>query len=202
MGIKISVGSFVKNYRQKHGITQEEFAKILDITQNAVSKWENGVTSPTMPQRERICEKLGITEAELFGSGNVEDATPVRQIPVISWVCANRFENIVLEDCIEEYIHTTSKAKRAFSLRVQWDCMEPEFREGDYLLIDPDSIVIHNDFVIVQDLESDEATFKQYKKYGDHVVLHPLNPKYDDIELDHSTRYHIIGKVIEKTKKY
>ncbi len=40
----------------------------------------------------------------------------------------------------------------------------------------------HNDYVVVSNVEG-EATFKQLKKYGRTRVLHPLNPKYDDIEL-------------------
>ena len=47
-----------------------------------------------------------------------------------------------------------------------------------------------------------EATFKQLKKYGKTRVLHPLNPKYDDIELSREIEYKIIGVVVEKKKRY
>jgi len=33
-------------------------------------------------------------------------------------------------------------------------------------------------------------------------VLHPLNPKYDDIELRRDTEYRIVGVVVEKKKRY
>lgn len=39
-----------------------------------------------------------------------------------------------------------------------------------------------NDYVVVKN-DEDEATFKQLKIYGETTVLHPLNPKYPDIEL-------------------
>ena len=47
-----------------------------------------------------------------------------------------------------------------------------------------------------------EVTFKQLKKYGRTRVLHPLNPKYDDIELKKDTEYRVVGVVIEKKKRY
>ena len=50
--------------------------------------------------------------------------------------------------------------------------------------------------------EEGEATFKQLKKYGRTRVLHPLNPKYDDIEPRRDTEYRVDGVVIEKKKRY
>jgi SOS-response transcriptional repressor LexA len=45
-----------------------------------------------------------------------------------------------------------------------------------------------SDYLVVSN-EEGEATFKQLKKYGKTRVLHPLNPKYDDIELNRDTEY-------------
>lgn len=39
------------------------------------------------------------------------------------------------------------------------------------------------------------------KRYGDITILHPLNPKYADIEINKGRTYQIIGKVVEK-KRY
>ncbi len=47
-----------------------------------------------------------------------------------------------------------------------------------------------------------EATFKQFKHYVDTTILHPLNPRYPDIELREGEKYHIIGKVVKKVKVY
>ncbi len=50
--------------------------------------------------------------------------------------------------------------------------------------------------------DNGEATFKQLRIYGDTKVLHPLNPKYPDIELKKGDRYNIVGKIVEKKKRY
>ena len=47
-----------------------------------------------------------------------------------------------------------------------------------------------------------EAIFKQLRKYGHTLVLHPLNSKYEDIELKKDIQYWVIGVVVEKKKRY
>jgi SOS-response transcriptional repressor LexA len=79
--------------------------------------------------------------------------------------------------------------------------METEFHEGDIIVINPYLKPEHNDYVMVSNMEG-EATFKQLKKYSRTRVLHPLNPKYDDIELSKNTEYSVVGVVVEKKKRY
>ena len=59
----------------------------------------------------------------------------------------------------------------------------------------------HNDYLVVSNNDG-EVTFKQIKKHGKTRVLHPLNPKQEDIELNRETEYRVIGVVIEKKKRY
>jgi len=79
--------------------------------------------------------------------------------------------------------------------------MEAEFHEGDIIVINPYLKPEHNDYVVVSNVEG-EATFKQLKKYGKTRVLHPLNSKFDDIELSTEIGYRIIGVVVEKKKRH
>ena len=80
--------------------------------------------------------------------------------------------------------------------------MEPEFVEGDVIIVNPHIEPVPGDYVIVKN-DAEEATFKQLKKFGNLFVLHPLNRKYEDIELRKGGhRYRIVGKVVKKEKKY
>ncbi len=79
--------------------------------------------------------------------------------------------------------------------------MEPEFHDGDIIVINPYLKQENNDYVVVCN-EEGEATFKQLKKYGRIRVLHPLYPKYNDIELNRDIEYRIIWVVLEKKKRY
>jgi phage repressor protein C with HTH and peptisase S24 domain len=85
---------------------------------------------------------------------------------------------------------------------VKGDSLEPEFVEGDVIIVNPHAEVKPGDFAIVTDEDNGEAIFKQLRKYGNTLVLHPLNSKYEDIELRRGHRYRIVGKVVKKEKRY
>lgn len=79
--------------------------------------------------------------------------------------------------------------------------MEPEFKEGEVIVISPTAKTENGDYVVVKNHE-EEATFKQYKRYDNTQVLHPLNPKHQDIALKKDIEYRIVGVVMEKKKCY
>jgi len=78
---------------------------------------------------------------------------------------------------------------------------KPEFNEGEIAIINPHLEVRSGDYVVVKN-DEDEATFKQFKKYGETAILHPLNPKYPDIVMKKRAKYRIVGKVVRKVKIY
>jgi SOS-response transcriptional repressor LexA len=79
--------------------------------------------------------------------------------------------------------------------------MKRKFRDGDIIIVNPHIKPDHGDYVVLKNAE-DEAIFKQLRKYGKARILHPLNPNYPDIELSDEHQYRVIGKVVEKKKRY
>lgn len=61
-------------YRKKCGLTQEELAEKCSVTPQAVSKWENGLTSPDISLLPHLAETFGISTDELLGVGRPETA--------------------------------------------------------------------------------------------------------------------------------
>lgn len=53
--------------RKAKGFSQEDLASQMDISRQAVSKWENGTAQPEMSNIIKLCEVLEITPNELFG---------------------------------------------------------------------------------------------------------------------------------------
>lgn len=56
----------LKEARQLKGITQEQLAKMLGITQGAVAQWENGLTHPAFDKLQTVASVLGVTVDELI----------------------------------------------------------------------------------------------------------------------------------------
>lgn len=201
----MGVSSIIKSLIDAKKIQQKKLASVLGVGQATVSHWVSGRQEPNPSQRKKLCDFFGITEPELFGPNNAKSPFEISKIPVISWVHANQFETIsdpFPVGVADEYIYSDIKGENIFALRVQSSCMESEFYEGDIIIVKPSVHVTSGDFVIVADRQSNSATFKQYKEYGKKKILHPLNPKFKDIELDHKKQYVIVGKVVAKQKKY
>lgn len=67
---QIKIGKFIQNKRKEKNITQQELAETLNITDRAISKWENGKCMPDVGIMPELCEILNITINDLF-SGEV-----------------------------------------------------------------------------------------------------------------------------------
>lgn len=59
-------GNALCSLREKHNLTQRELAKILDVSDKAVSKWENGQAIPRMETLEKIAQTFDTTVEELI----------------------------------------------------------------------------------------------------------------------------------------
>lgn len=62
----MSFGSRLQDLRHRHGITQEAFAQQLNVSRQAVSKWESSRGYPEMEKLIYICRHYGVTMDELF----------------------------------------------------------------------------------------------------------------------------------------
>jgi len=67
---QIKIGKFIAENRKKNGLTQMQLAEKLNITDRAVSKWENGRAMPDSSIMLALCKELQITVNDLL-SGEV-----------------------------------------------------------------------------------------------------------------------------------
>ena len=204
-----TVGQFIKERRVAQGLSARELAHRANMSGAHIRYIEEGKRRPTFDRLMDILNALGAGMGEFlsetgYGEANVERVTidTSRKVPVVSWVTAGKRKEVC--DAFEpgdadEWIDADIRGKNVFALRVLGDSMEPEFVEGDVVIINPHVEATPGDFVVVK--VGDEATFKQLKKFGQSWVLHPLNPRYPDLEVKKG-RFRIIGKVVKKEKKY
>lgn len=60
------IGKFIAERRKENKLTQEQLAEQLNISKNAVSKWERGINLPDVSIMQDLCKILNITLNELF----------------------------------------------------------------------------------------------------------------------------------------
>lgn len=85
-------------------------------------------------------------------------------------------------------------AAEPFALRVLGDSMEPEFREGHIVIVDPDMPATHGAFVVVE--YAGDTVLRQFAVEAGRTYLKPLNDGYVTVELNGPHRIH--GVVIQR----
>lgn len=221
---------------QNFNLSQAQLAKIAGVRQPSVNRWANGAT--TMIRTEaamQICNRLPISlEWLVYGRGDAltqqqtqqppaepNNVEPLRghmkRIPILSYVqagCPNGCEQIHARQAALEngdFIWVDAELPdECFALKVVGKSMQPDFLEGDILVIDPTIAPTPGDFVVASRngfSDEFETTFKKYKPrgYDEHGNLYfeliPLNddfPKYDS-RVDELT---ITGVLVEHRRSY
>ena len=65
----------IKILRKTHDLTQPEFAKIVGISRNSLSRYENGTSSVSTELIDRICQKFNVSYIDIIGEEKM--LTPV-----------------------------------------------------------------------------------------------------------------------------
>lgn len=69
---QIKIGKFIAECRKKNNLTQMQLAEKLNITDRAISKWENGKAMPDSSIMLELCNELKISVNELLSGEMIE----------------------------------------------------------------------------------------------------------------------------------
>ena len=69
---QIKIGKFIAECRKKNNLTQMQLAEKLNITDRAISKWENGKGMPDSSIMLDLCNELKISVNELLRGERIE----------------------------------------------------------------------------------------------------------------------------------
>lgn len=210
--------------RSALGLSKAALGKAIGITGVSIGKWESGLNQPKGRYLNDLAAALGVSVDWLL-TGKDGDAVGVsdthspsyhnvepaiipqgRRVPILSYVQAGHWremcEQATAFDGSLEYVAVgVSVGCCAFGLWVRGNSMEPDFKEGDLLIVDPDEAPKAGDFVIAKN-GSEEATFKKYRSRGEYddgrprFELVPLNDDHETLSTD-NTHIAIIGVVVE-----
>ncbi len=124
----------------------------------------------------------------------------IRPIPILSEIPAGHPKdyNGFPSDIVEEYYQfkVEEQDPDAFLLRVDGDCMAPEIKKGDLLLIAPNEKVESGDIAAVVNGKG-EKEVRRIAIRKDEIILTPDNPAYPTIVWEAKDKPKIIGRVKE-----
>ena len=69
---QVKIGKFIAECRKKQNLTQMQLAETLNITDRAISKWENGKAMPDSSIMLDLCNELKISVNELLSGEVIE----------------------------------------------------------------------------------------------------------------------------------
>ncbi|WP_335953720.1 LexA family protein [Acinetobacter higginsii] len=195
---------------EKHGIPQSTIFRIQNgLTENprqstlqAISKWSGVDVGDLLTKDLRsldLASKKDTIESNKIDSNVSKKAATLA--PVLSWVQAGTFTNVQAVDLsqIEEWLPLPEECTNCFYLKVQGISNQPEFLEGDYILVDPDvyySDMQSGDMIVVRKFE--DATFKKLVIETDGSrYLQALNPNFQPNIIPLDEHCHFVGQVID-----
>ncbi len=201
------LGDNIKYLRKEKGMSQKRLASALDVTQQAVGKWETGKSAPDTDMLRKIAEFFKTSVDFILGVDKlVENAVAMNSgdyaIPVIGTVRAGYNALAYNEDYGVEYANVRNP-EEYFYLIVTGDSMEPRIKDGDLALVHKQNTLNDGELGVIV-YGDNEGTLKKFVKKGNTVILQPFNPEYEAKVLtgEELNDVYIAGKVIETKTKW
>lgn len=79
--MEMTIGKRIAQLRKEKGLTQEDLSRMMEVSAQAVSKWENDQTCPDISSLPKLAKILGVTVDELL-SGKEETAPVAKVLPL------------------------------------------------------------------------------------------------------------------------
>ena len=200
------------------GMTEEELASVIGVSPQTLTS----IIADEFPEDSAVWGKISRyfrVDVDVLQTGgsthstvilNLSDRTLqsatglIRKIPLLDW---HQMDEIITRENLPDVIHANTMldttdifGKRTVALKVKDASMETMFREGQIIFVDPDSKWKREDYVIVHRPggHPDTILFRQIEYIESHYILHPLNPKYENLLLTKQDK--VWGKVVRLTK--
>ena len=109
----MSFGERLQAVRRESGMTQEEFAGLLKVSRQAVSKWESSRGYPEIEKILYICNRYGTTMDELFADELPEEQREEPQ-PEVENFRDERTLKTILSDFFSNLSHIFSERRHRY----------------------------------------------------------------------------------------
>lgn len=165
-------GRNVLSLRTAAGMTQQELADDLGVTQAAVNMWERDKARPRYDTLRTLASVLGVTVDSLINDEHITPTPSSVLVPVLGTAHMGGFEDIdEVEYRVEVPASVVERHPRAFLVRGFGECMNRRFPSDAHLLVDPDMLPRSGDAVLVQ--RDGQALVRSYMRGATTVMLSP-----------------------------
>lgn len=177
----MSLSTVLKSKRAELNLTLKEVGDRVGVSEGTVQRWESGNIKTLRHERiTKLAEVLGVSPAELMGLDPVPVPVRIKRIPVLGTIPAGvpmeAIQDIIDWEEIPEAMCTGGK--EYFGLRVKGDSMNPDYLDGDIVIVQKSPCCESGDICVVY-VNGYDATLKKVKLGDDgSITLQPRNPEY------------------------
>lgn len=195
--------------RKKRGMTQQEVADSLGVSQQAYQYYEYGQRDIKASVVRKLCSIFGCSASFLLGMDDDPGYVKAKQtpethlLPVVGRIAAGTPREAIAQS--DETRETTDETYRqhphGFWLVVAGNSMNKVFPEDSLVLIDPDAEVRNGDIAAVF-VNGDDATLKRiyFEDQSIRLVPESYDPEYPERVIDctdpDAPELRIIGKAV------
>lgn len=225
----MQLGDVIKKYREEHDMSLQDFANLIGSSRSYVYMLEKNVNpttnkpiSPSITTLKVLAKAMNMNVAslvdvgqqiyldeeeykkqfEISPSARVTSALVLVYGTIPAGIPVERIEDIIDTEEISESM--LNGGKQYFGLKVKGNSMEPEYLDGDTLILEKVDDCENGDDAVIM-VNGNEGTFKRVFKSENGVILQPLNPTYSPISYSNKQieqlPVRIIGVVVEIRRK-
>lgn len=211
------LADILRAQREKLGVSQQTVAEHIGVSRQTVKQWEDGRTTPGRKRSALVAKAyqlpLGAIDPLAISSiKQIDSVSEVHTIPVVRLdaLIDKKGGTRALRDVSREsgagMLAVADGLQHCFAVLVADESMEPEFREGDTCVVDPNVDPSDGDRVIVG-FPNNVALLRAYHSRGrdkDGCVVFDLttpNPNYSTVTVNSQSGGQLSGVVIEHRRK-
>lgn len=180
---------------RRKGISQNQLARMLDITPAAVNKWVRGLSTPRNEKVDKVCQVLNVQRSDLLADKSVIPNLSVPAaypLPILGRICCGN--GVLADENFDGMFFVDNSIRADYCLRVEGDSMKDAgINHGDIAFIRKSYNFLQGGIYAVVYGEDQNAVLKKVYRQGNGLLLMPCNQKYDPISVDDCR---IVGELI------
>ena len=188
----------IKAIREDRGLSQSELAKLMDTTNQTISRWERGERGITLETLDKLSSALRTTIVQILGLTGSTLST--------NSVCEIRFIDRVGKFMIDDQVFTSrsTKSDDLRAIAVEDDRMAPTFNKGDIVVVDTTekNICVDGIFAIAVKDQGVFITRSNWNYLKEVLTLKNDNPLNDDVGETNPDDLEVVGQIIWGGKQF
>lgn len=196
---KIKLAIVLKFLLQKERITESELARKTGVCQPVIHRMASGETdNPKIETLRPIANFFSISIDQLIGDKPLPDhgpsfhrEEPLYYIPLLTLNDVPNWTQPLNTIMVNTRVTTDLKlSSQGYALRLVDSTMYPLFPDNTLLIIEPNRVAGHRDFVIAQLKNHQTVIFKQLLFDGEDRYLKSIDPNYPILKLEKQDKLH------------